>query len=488
MVDELRIRRLNDAPLRVDGDYVLYWMVAARRSRWNMALERAAEHAREQGCPLVVLEALGCRNRWASDRMHRFVLDGMRDNLDAFARTPLTYHPYVEPTPGAARGLLEALAARACVVVTDDWPCVFIPRLQAAAAERLDVCLEAVDGNGVLPMRAAPRVFPTAHGFRGFLQRNLKPHLAAQARPDPLAGQGLAQAPPLPGPIVERWPAATRDELESAAFLASLDIDHGVPAAPVPGGAVEAGRRLEVFLGGRLARYADRNDPDDGVTSELSAHLHFGHISSQEIVSRILDEEGVRVDDLPEGGAGKRAGWWGASPAAEGFLDQVVTWRELGFNMCWQREDHDRYDSLPPWAQETLEIHAGDRREHVYPYEVFDEAATHDEIWNAAQRQLREQGCIHNYLRMVWGKKILEWSPSPQVALEVMIELNNRYALDGRDPNSYSGIFWILGRYDRAWGPERPVYGKIRYMSTANTRRKLRLKGYLARWSGEALV
>jgi deoxyribodipyrimidine photo-lyase len=159
-----------------------------------------------------------------------------------------------------------------------------------------------------------------------------------------------------------------------------------------------------------------------------------------------------------------------------------VTWRELGYNMCRQREDYDRYESLPEWATRTLQDHTKDVRQHVYSLAQFEGATTHDELWNAAQRQLRRDGTIHNYLRMLWGKKILHWSDSPRDALDIMIELNNKYALDGRNPNSYSGIFWVLGRYDRPWGPERRVFGKVRYMSSRNTTRKLKTATYLERY------
>ncbi len=172
------------------------------------------------------------------------------------------------------------------------------------------------------------------------------------------------------------------------------------------------------------------------------------------------------------------------SNPAEAFLDQVVTWRELGFNMCRHQEDHDRYESLTPWALDTLNRHAGDKRPYLYPLTTLTSATTHDPLWNAAQTQLVREGRIHNYLRMLWGKKILEWTPHPREALDTMIELNNRYALDGRDPNSYSGIFWVLGRYDRPWGPERPIFGKIRYMSSRNTARKFDVSGYIERYSG----
>jgi deoxyribodipyrimidine photo-lyase len=164
-------------------------------------------------------------------------------------------------------------------------------------------------------------------------------------------------------------------------------------------------------------------------------------------------------------------------------LDQLITWRELGYNMCWQRDDYDRYESLPAWAKKTLAEHARDPRQYVYALEQFEAAETHDELWNAAQRQLVRDGTIHNYLRMLWCKKILHWSATPQDALETMLELNNKYALDGRNPNSYSGIFWVLGRYDRAWGPERPIFGKIRYMTSDNTARKVRVSEYLEQYS-----
>jgi len=180
---------------------------------------------------------------------------------------------------------------------------------------------------------------------------------------------------------------------------------------------------------------------------------------------------------------GARSGWWNMSESAEGFLDELITWRELGFNMSSQQADYTRYSSLPDWAQETLAEHASDAREHVYSLKEFEQAKTHDELWNAAQRQLLVEGRIHNYLRMLWGKKILEWTATPEDALSIMIELNNKYALDGRNPNSYSGIFWVLGRYDRAWGPERPIFGKIRYMTSDSTRRKLRVDGYIEKYA-----
>jgi deoxyribodipyrimidine photo-lyase len=168
---------------------------------------------------------------------------------------------------------------------------------------------------------------------------------------------------------------------------------------------------------------------------------------------------------------------------AEAFLDQLVTWRELGVNMCAHRADYDSFETLPAWALRTLAKHARDRRSVLYTAEQFERADTHDPLWNAGQRQLVQEGRLHNYIRMLWGKKILEWSRQPEDALNVMLELNNKYALDGRDPNSYSGIFWVLGRYDRPWGPERPVFGTVRYMSSENTARKVRVREYIRRFA-----
>jgi deoxyribodipyrimidine photo-lyase len=160
----------------------------------------------------------------------------------------------------------------------------------------------------------------------------------------------------------------------------------------------------------------------------------------------------------------------------------LITWRELGYNACAHLDRYDRYESLPDWAKQTLDTHRSDARTRLYGLDQFENAQTHDVLWNAAQRQLLKEGRLQNYLRMLWGKKILEWTPCPEEALDIMIHLNNKYALDGRNPNSYTGIFWIMGRYDRPWAPERPVFGKIRYMSSDNTRRKLRLKQYLNKY------
>ncbi|MAC24916.1 MAG: deoxyribodipyrimidine photolyase [Myxococcales bacterium] len=485
-VPEVRIRTLTDAPLR-DGDHVLYWMTAFRRPHHNFALDRAIELCRETDRPLLVLEALRVGYRWASDRFHRFVLDGMRDHRAVFTEAGVAYHPYVEPEPGHGSGLLRALAERAVAVVTDDYPAFFHPRMLERAAELLeedDVLLEAVDGNGLYPMRATERIFSRAVDFRRHLHKELLPHLEVRPSADPFAALAQPTAA-IPDAIRERWPAASPALLDGgAAELAAFPIDHGVPVALEEGGHRAGEARMERFLAERLEAYGEgRNHPDDDVASGLSPYLHFGHVSIHDLFARLEELEGWSPAKTNPKRLAKREGWWGMSAGAEAFLDEAITWRELGFNMCGHRLDYDRFETLPDWAKKTLAEHEGDTRPVLYDLATFEAAETHDDIWNAAQRQLVATGRMHNYLRMLWGKKILHWTKTPREALEIMVELNNKYALDGRDPNSYSGIFCVLGRYDRAWGPEREVFGKIRYMTSDSTRKKLRLSRYLERFA-----
>ena len=480
----LRVRQVNAAPVRADGAFVLYWMVAQRRVTWNFAVDRALEWVRELGRPLVILEALGLGYPWASDRLHRFVLNGMADTARRLRGKPVLYYPYVEQTRGAGRGLLPALAREAAVCVTDDFPAFVLPRLVAAAGRRLPVRLEAVDSNGLLPLRAAEEAFPTAYSFRRYLQRTLPRHLGERPAGDPFARRRLPGPPALPRDVLSRWPPAVAPLLDgNPSALAALPIDHAVGAAEAHGGTTAARSILARFLEMRLPRYLeDRNHPDLEGASGLSPYLHFGHVSAHEVFARIAEHERWSSVTLGVKAAGRRAGWWGMSAPAEAFLDQLVTWRELGFNTCAHREGYDAFETLPVWALRTLAKHARDRRPVRYAADQLRRAETYDSLWNAGQRQLVREGRLHNYIRMLWGKRILEWSPRPEDALSIMIELNNRYALDGRDPNSYSGIFWVLGRYDRPWGPERPIFGTVRYMSSENTARKLRVREYLRRY------
>jgi deoxyribodipyrimidine photo-lyase len=462
-------------------------MVAARRASFNHALDRAADWARHLRVPLVVLEAIRSDYRWASARVHRFLLDGMRDNQDAFEHLRVHYFPYVEPRPGDGRGLIEALCEDAALLVTDRAPVFDVATWVASAIRRSSVRVEEVDGNGVLPIDAVPpgQVFPTAYAFRRFLQKVLPAHLDA----GPAAS--CIDAGPLPTAELSfehldaRWPRADLERLTSADGLRALPIDHAVTVTGTRGGPAAAEGRVAAFLSTLDGYDERRNHPDDDGGSGLSPYLHFGHVSAHDVALRALRLGEWTLDRLAPAVTGAKEGWWGAPPGVEAFLDQLITWRELGLNMSARRPDYDQYDSLPPWALRTLAKHEADPRPHVYSLNQFAAADTHDELWNAAQRQLVGDGRIHNYLRMLWGKKILEWTRTPREALDVMIDLNNRYALDGRDPNSYTGIFWVLGRYDRPW-PERPIYGTVRYMTSESTARKLRVKDFLRRYGPSA--
>lgn len=485
----MRVSAVNDAAINRRGTYVLYWMIAARRATSSFALDHALALARELDRPLLVLEPLRAGYRWASDRLHAFVLRGMADNAAAFRAAGVTYLPYVEPAPGEGAGLLAALARHACAVVTDEQPGFFLPRMVAAAGAKLDVRLEQVDGNGLVPLRAAQRAYPSAAHFRRFLQKTLPAHLEELPSRAPLARLPRAvRDAEVPGAVLRRWPMATPALLAATpAALATLEIDHAVPPVSTRGGARAGAAALDDFVAHKLARYADaRSHPDDDVGSGLSPYLHFGHVGAHAVAHRVLTSAGWDPSRLADAKVtGAREGWWGLPRDAEAFLDELITWRELGYGFCFYRADYDRWSSLPDWATQTLTHHAADPRPKLYTPAQLAAARTADPLWNAAQRELLVEGRIHNYLRMLWGKLVLTWSATPQRALATLIELNNKYALDGRDPNSYSGIFWIFGRFDRPW-PEHQIFGTVRMMTSASARRKLRLTDYLARWSEPA--
>lgn len=483
----LRLRALNAAVPRSVGRYVLYWMVANRRTQANYALQHALYEAEQRGLPLVVLEALRLDYPHASPRFHRFVCDGMIDQRGAFAAAGIRYHPYVEPSVGAGRGLLAAWAAEAALVITDDWPGSFVPAMQRRAAARLDLPLIAVDSVGLVPLTASDREYTTAHSFRRSLHKLLPPLLGEWPLPAPLAGLRSPPPPVPPAGLLSAWPEADLDALVAdPAALAALPLPRGVGPVALRGGSKAALARWTSFLADGIERYdTDRSEPDRAGGTGLSPYLHFGQISGQQMVADLMAQGGWTPARL---GAptGSRAGWWGLSAPVEALLDELVTWRELAQHSAARQPDWDRYETLPGWARLTLAEHAQDPRPNRYSPAELEAAATHDPLWNAAQRELVREGRLHNYMRMLWGKKVLEWCASPEEAFALLLHLNDKYALDGRDPSSVAGVSWVFGRFDRAWGPERPIFGKIRYMSSDNTARKLEVKAYLRRYGQQA--
>ncbi|MBM76249.1 MAG: deoxyribodipyrimidine photolyase [Proteobacteria bacterium] len=480
----LRIFKTNTHSCNPNGKFVLYWMIANRRLNWNFSLQHAIEEANRLNKPLLIFEPLRTQYRWASARTHRFIIEGMKDNQNQSILEGLSYFPYVESKPGDGQGLLETLAQQSALVVTDHFPCFFLPRMVRAAANKINVRLEAVDSNGIYPLADATRDFTTAASFRRHLQKRLPSFLSDMPLSTPsnlLKTKDLIHL----NSIHDKWPKADLNSLLATEGLKHLPINHNIPPIHICGGSKTAEKTaLSFFQNQYLQYHTDRNQIMNSAASGLSAYLHFGHISTHQLVQSIFDSEAWNINHLAKKPNGSREGWWGMSPHAEAFLDQLITWRELGYQFTHRNPDnYFKLSSLPQWALKSIEEHKNDPRPITYTYQELDQAQTHDVVWNAAQNQLKREGIIHNYVRMLWAKKVYEWSDSAEIALERLIELNNTYAIDGRNPNSYSGIFWTFGRFDRAWGPVRSIFGKLRYMSSDSTARKLKIKPYLERYS-----
>jgi deoxyribodipyrimidine photo-lyase len=473
-----RVIRLNDLPIRENGGYVLYWMTAFRRTRFNFSLDRAIEWAYRLKKPLLIFEPLRLDYPWACDRFHQFVVDGMKSQSSRFATANITYFPYVEPSLKAGKGLLKVLSDHACVVLTDDHPNFFLPNMQQSAIKQVSTYFEKVDSNGIFPLSQTPHAFITAVLYRRFLQNNLKPYFYAFPSADPLAGlPSFIQSAQIPSAILDHWQPTNLDLLD----IGQLAINHEVKPFE-QGGEALAIHKMNEFFSDKLLRYdTHRNQIDQSSESGLSPFLHFGQISTHMIVDQLLKSIQWTPDCLAPKATGSRTGWWGVAPCYESFLDQVITWRELGFVFQQHTPNYDQFESLPTWAKQTLADHANDPRNPCYDLETLEKSQTHDPLWNAAQRQLVKEGKIQNYLRMLWAKKVLEWAKTPELALSYLIELNNKYATDGRDPNSYSGIFWCFGRFDSGW-PERAIYGKVRCMTSNSTAKKYPVEGYVSKY------
>ena len=492
--NDARIRHANARSSMPAGEYVLYWMQAFRRLERNHALDYAIHRARSLKKPLVIYEGLRLDYPWASARHHQFMLEGMRDNARAAKRLGIDYWPFVETPDQPARGLLRSLAGRACLVVTDDYPAFIVPGQIKRLAAAIDVPVVAVDGNGMIPLSLLGTTVSAAAHLRPRIHKlfaDAWEHRAA-AEPDfPKAGK-------ISAPFL-----AWNPECDIEAFVRGLPIDQSVPAVAKVAGGAEAGRAvLDEFIAHGLGHYADgRNNPDDPrrtAASKLSPHLRHGHVSMQACVERALNVAGPwdpSMIDMSQ--KNKREGFYHRDGNVNSFLDEAITWRDVGYH--WHHIKNaergvidartvtvdgqqipayfDLESVLPAWAMKSLNDHAGDHREHKYTLEEFENADTHDPLWNAAQRELVATGRIHNYLRMLWGKKVLEWSETVGKAYLVLEHLNNKYAIDGRDPNSYTGIFWCFGLFDRPW-VERKIFGQIRCMTSDSTAKKFDLHGY----------
>lgn len=450
MVEPERVYELNGRAVRPDGRYVLYWMQAAQRARDNPALSYASGLADGLGLPLAVVFVLA--EYPDADRAHyAWMLAGLRETAAELRKAGMAF----AIARGEPRDLVAVAATQAAALVFDfspsRWP---RSRREALAAALPFACVE-VDGESLIPTRiASPKQEWSARTFRMKVTGAI--------------GQYAGAAPlPVPRP---RFPAS-RELHDGLQVLvggddALLDAHGPYPAPYPPSGPAAAAAALRAFADARLSSYDDaRNDPNRDGCSGLSPYLHFGQLSPVAAARAALE-------------AGEAAIGGGAAA----FVEQLVVRRELCRNYAWYRpDDYERWGGLPEWSRRSLLAHAADRRAYVYGPEAFEAAKTHDRYWNAAQRQLMRTGTMHNYMRMYWGKMILAWSRDPREAFATAVYLNDRYALDGRDPDGWAGVGWCFGLHDRPW-PERPVFGTVRAMAASGLKRKFDPEAYARRW------
>ena len=431
-----------------DGECVLYWMQRAQRGRDNPALNLAIELGNAFAKPVVVALGLTAQYPGAQRRHYRFLVDALPEIRDALAARSVGFIVRLGDPSDAILRLAAEL--RPSVVVGDENP-IRVGRLwRSRVAAGLNVPFIVVDADVVVPSALFPKEEFAARTIRPKIHRVWNDFLLPI--PNPRARHAMA-AEAVPG----------GEAIDPDGLLESLHVGGVGEVAGYRGGPAEAARRLRTFLTHRLPHYAtERNEPTPYMTSELSAHLHFGHISPMTIALAVRDS--------------------GEEPAGvASYLEELIVRRELSINFVARNPNYDRYEGGPAWGLATLKKHAGDPRPVVYSAERLERGETADPLWNASQKEMVLTGRMHNYLRMYWAKKILEWTPDPETAFAIALDLNDRYEMDGRDPNGYTGVAWaIAGKHDRPWG-ERPIFGTVRFMSLASTGRKFDSAGYIAR-------
>ena len=428
-----------------DGGCVVYWMQRAQRGVDNLALDVAVQTANVLHKPVVVFLAPVPYYPHANLRHYRFLKEGIPNIASALTRRNVGFVLRCYPDHSLLRFCAEVKAA---FVISDENPMREPESWRQTAAKKLKVPLWTVDADVIVPAKLLEKAQYAAHIIRPRLQAHLKTFLVPSKNP-------RAHVP---------W--------KKPKGVASLDPDVDVTqgwnldrsVAPVSGwrgGTQAAHHLLNEFVAQKLRGYSvERNMPEIDHTSRLSPYLHFGHISPVTVALA------VQKAAVPK-------------PDKEAFLNQIITWRELSINFVRFNPDYDSFECGEPWAHRTLAKHATDHRPILYTERQLENAETHDHLWNAAQTEMVNTGWMHNYMRMYWAKKVLEWSRSPAEAHRIAVRLNDKYLLDGRDPNGYAGIAWsIVGKFDRPWF-ERPIFGQIRYMSRESTGRKFDSKKYI---------
>ncbi len=451
-VDSERISKLNSAPDRPDRQYVLYWAQMNRRVEANHALLYAAELASLYRLPLLYYEGLTCSYEYANDRLHTFILEGVRETARRLKNAGIGYVFYLRRTDRDPNHAVYDLAQHAAALVTDDYPVFIARRHNSRVPQKLDVAYYAVDASCVVPMKVIPERQYAAYAIRPKIHRAL-PRFFKPAG-------SLRLNRPFELAIPDLHTEVTEDNIP--ALVASCDIDHSVaPSVSFLGGYRQAKKLLESFLQHDLRRYAAaRNEPSERATSHLSPYLHFGQISALEIALAVRDYAAEH------------------KLIADEYLEELIVRRELAFNYAAHVDDPGNLDNLPDWARETMNKHADDKRDPCYTPTQLERAETYDDLWNATQKEMLLRGKIHGYYRMYWGKKIIEWSRTYEEAAQTMIDIHGKYALDGRDPNTFANILWCFGLHDRPW-PERSIFGTLRYMSLEGMKRKTDTGAYI---------
>lgn len=461
--DQLSLRgtRINQKRTQPEGEYVLYWMQSTHRFEENWALRMAVIEADRLNKPLVIHQGLDPTYEHANDRIHSFILHNARELAARAAVSGMHYQFVLRRKRDDDRRVVDRLASRAALVVTDRYPTCGIAERTERFGDRVNCRVVAIESHGVVPSGAIEKEEYAARTIRPKLNKLLSLALEPVEDRPPRRAVSNTLAESLRELSGEGVLDLARTDLP--AEIARCEIDHDVPPVPLAPGLTAARQRLLEFTEGALANYSERrSDPNDEEgTSRLSPYLHFGQIPPAEVVRAALASPHVAE--------------------AEKFIDELVTWRELSLNFCLRNPNYGTLAALPEWVHKAMAKHAGDPREATYTLEQFERAETHDELWNAAQRELVLSGVMHNVVRMLWGKTLILWSAHYADALAWLVHLNNKYGLDGRDPSSYGGIQWCFGKFDRPFY-DRPVLGVIRPMSIKRAREKWDADQYTRRW------
>jgi len=446
--------RRGGAP-RKGGVCIVYWMQRAMRMLDNPAIDVAIEAGNLLGLPVVVYFQVIPNYPNANLRHYHFLQQGLRDVAEDAAARGVGF--VVRRSPQKLEAFLEEV--RAALVIGDENRCREPERWRTVLASRLRVPFWTVDADVVVPSRVFGRSFVLLHHFRPHLKAELPNSLVPSAKIEPHYAWEQRKAP-----------ASISLTEDITAGFTRLDRSVG-PVDSFTGGTHSALKRLKEFINLELKDYEKtRNHPETRGTSRLSPYLHFGNIGPLTIALAV-----------------KKAVAAGKAPAVAGerYLEQLIGWRELAVLFVLHEPDYDDWECAAPWARKTLIEHAGDARLHRYTLRQLERGETGDELWNAAQREMVTTGWMHNYLRMYWAKKILEWAPDPATAFDWAVLLNDRYQLDGRDPNGYAGIAWaVVGKLDRPWF-NRPVFGLVRPMTGTSISRKFDAGAYIRQHGGE---